>query len=102
LIQASRCGSLSAHEIANRCAQTCNIIAKRRELGGAIYLEPLSPIIDFPLGLLLHVTVTILKEAEQFGIFASDEFNILISQLAPLPLDFAAPVTCLQNKTFSD
>ena len=59
LIQATRCGSLSAHEIANRCAQTCNIMSKRRELGGAIYLEPLSPIIDFPLGLLLRVAITL-------------------------------------------
>ena len=89
LIQASRYGSLSAHEFANRCAQTCDVIAERGELGGAIYLEPLSPIIDFPLGLLLRVTITLLKEAEQFGIFAFDEFNILISQLAPLVLDFA-------------
>ena len=81
LIEASRCGSLSAHEIANRCAQACNVIAKRRELGGDVYLEPLSPIVDFPLGLLLRVTITLLKEAEQFAIFAFDEFNILISQL---------------------
>jgi len=35
------------------------------------------------------VTITLLKEAEQFGIFAFDEFDILISQLAPLPFDFA-------------
>jgi hypothetical protein len=78
------------------------------------------------------VAITLPKEAEQFGIFAFDEFNVLIIQLAPLPLDFAfqlvpaafdfvlvhgaapfvasksdhiqsaAPVTCLQNKTFSD
>src|ERR1700730_13907676 len=89
LIQANRYGSLSAHEFTNRCAQTCEVTAKRRELGGAIYLEPLSPIIDFMLGLLLRVTITLLKEAEQFGIFALDEFNILISQLAPLPFDFA-------------
>src|ERR1700730_4512296 len=89
LIQASRYGSLPAHEFTNRRAQTCDVIAKRREFGGAIYLEPLSPIIDFPLGLLLRVTVTLLKEAEQFGIFAFDDFNILISQLAPLPFDFA-------------
>jgi hypothetical protein len=89
LIQASRYGSLSAHEFANRCAQTCDVIAKRHELGGAICLEPLSPFIDFPLGLFLRVPITLLKEAEQFGIFALDEFNILISQLAPLPFDFA-------------
>ena len=54
-----------------------SVIAKYRELGGAIYLEPLSPIIDFPLGLLLRVTGALLKEAEQFGIFAFDEFNIV-------------------------
>jgi len=89
VIEASRCGSLSAHEIANRCAQACNVIAKPRELGGDVYLEPLSPIVDFPLGLLLRVTITLLKEAEQFGILAFDEFNILITQLAPPPLDFA-------------
>ena len=59
LIQASRYGSLSAHEFANRCAQTRDVIAKRRELGSAIYLEPLSPIIDFPLGLLLRVAITL-------------------------------------------
>src|ERR1700730_1451044 len=60
-----------------------------RELGAAIYLEPLSPIIDFPLGPLLRVPITLLKEFEQFGIFAFDEFKILISQLAPLPFGFA-------------
>src|SRR2546423_12458928 len=78
MIEASRCGSLSAHEFANRGAQACNVIAKRRELGGDVYLEPLSPIVDFPLGLLLRVTITLLKEAEQFGVFAFDEVNILI------------------------
>ena len=96
LIQASRYGSLSAHEFANRRAQTCDVIAKLRELGGAICLEPPSPIIDFPLGLFLRVTITLLKEAEQFGIFAFDEFNVLIIQFAPLPLNFAfqlAPAT---------
>src|SRR5439155_21498214 len=87
--EARRYGSLSAHEIANRSAQACNIIAKRREPGDDVYLEPLSPIIDLLLGLLLRVTITLLKEAEQFGIFVFDEFNILISQLAPLPFDFA-------------
>jgi hypothetical protein len=30
LIQASRYGSLSAHEFTNRCAQTCNVVPKRR------------------------------------------------------------------------
>jgi hypothetical protein len=35
------------------------------------------------------VPITLLKEAEQFGIFAFDEFKILISQLAPLPFGFA-------------
>src|ERR1700732_1897937 len=89
LVQASRYGSLSAHEFTNRCAQTCDVVAKRRELGGAIYLEPLRPIIHFSLGPLLRVPITLLKEAEQFGIFAFDEFKILISQLAPLPFGFA-------------
>ena len=89
VIEARRYGSQLAHEIANRSAQACNVMAKRRELGDDVYLEPLSPIIDLLLGLLLRVTITLLKEAEQSGIFAFDEFNILISQLAPPPFDFA-------------
>jgi hypothetical protein len=89
VIEARRYGSLLAHEIANRSAQACNVMAKRREFGDDAYLELLSPIINLLLGLLLRVTITLLKEAEQFGIFAFDEFNVLVSQLALLVLDFA-------------
>src|SRR5262245_17733508 len=89
VIEARRYGSLPAHEIANRSAQACNVMAKRRDRGDDVYLYPLSPIIDLLLGLLPRVTITLLKEAEQFGIFAFDEFNLLIGQLAPLARDFA-------------
>ncbi len=69
VIEARRYGCLSAHELANRSAQAFNVMAKRREPADDVYLEPLSPIIDLLLGLLLRVTITLLKEAEQFGIF---------------------------------
>src|ERR1700758_190959 len=89
VIEPRRYGSPLGHEVTNRSAQACNVMAKRRELADDVYLDPLSPIIDLLLGLLLRVTITLLKEAKQFGIFAFDEFNVLISQFAPLVLDFA-------------
>jgi hypothetical protein len=61
VIEAHRYGSVSAREITYRSAQACNVMAKRREFGDDAYLEPLSPIIDLLLGLLLSVTVTLLK-----------------------------------------
>ena len=47
-------------------------------------LELLDLQIDFALRLLLGVAVTRLKKAEQFAAFAVGEFNIVISQLAPM------------------
>ena len=55
-----------------------------RAASGPTLLELLDPQIDFALGLLLGVAVTRLKKADQFAAFAVDEFNIVISQLAPL------------------
>src|ERR1019366_3505698 len=47
-------------------------------------LELVGPQIDFPFCLVLGVTVTRLKKAEQFDALAVDAFDIVISQLAPL------------------
>jgi len=52
-------------------------------------LELLDPQIDFAFGLFLGVAVARLKKAEQFGAFAVDDINIVISQLAPLRPDLA-------------
>jgi hypothetical protein len=55
-----------------------------REVSGPMLRELLDPQIDFALRLLLGVAVTRLKKAEQFTAFAVGEFNIVISQLAPM------------------
>jgi hypothetical protein len=100
VIEARRYGSLPAHEIANRRGQACNVMAKRRERGDDVYLDPLSPIIDLLLGLLLRVTITLLKEAEQFGIFAFEEFNILLGNrpAGSHSANFSAPLSEISDK----
>jgi hypothetical protein len=76
-------------------------IAKLRELGGAICLEPPSPIIDFPLGLFLRLTITLLKETEQFGIFSVKERSpeMRIMAMISRRSTFSNPYAC---KNFSD
>jgi hypothetical protein len=60
------------------------VYSMTREASGQMLLELLDLQIDFALRLLLGVAVTRLKKAEQFAAFAVGEFNIVISQLAPM------------------